>query len=108
MPWSQPLQWLSDHGALVAIFRVERIDVLEATTGRDDSFIQYVQDRPGHDRVYLIDHSKATRELGWSPQVSFAQGLADTVTWFRENRSWWEAVKSGEYLAYYEKQYGKA
>ena len=75
-------------------------------TGRDESFIQYVQDRPGHDRVYLIDHSKASRELGWHPQVSFAQGLADTVQWYRENRAWWEAIKSGAYLEYYAKQYG--
>ena len=77
-------------------------------TGRDESFIQYVQDRPGHDRVYLINHAKATRELGWTPSVSFEQGLAETVNWYRENRGWWEAVKSGEYLAYYEKQYGQA
>ncbi len=76
-------------------------------TGRDESFIQYVQDRPGHDRVYLIDHSKATREIGWHPLVSFAQGLADTVQWYRENRPWWEAIKSGAYLEYYAKQYGK-
>ena len=76
-------------------------------TGRDESFIQYVQDRPGHDRVYLIDHAKATRELGWHPLVSFAQGLADTVQWYRENRPWWEAIKSGAYLEYYAKQYGK-
>ncbi|HLX61802.1 MAG TPA: dTDP-glucose 4,6-dehydratase [Planctomycetota bacterium] len=76
-------------------------------TGRDESSIQFVQDRPGHDRVYLIDHSKATRELSWVPQVSFEAGLAETVTWYRANRAWWEAVKSGEYQAYYEKQYGK-
>ncbi len=75
-------------------------------TGRDESFVQYVQDRPGHDRVYLIDHSKATRELGWNPSVSFEQGLAETVQWYRDNRSWWEAVKSGAYLEYYARQYG--
>lgn len=74
-------------------------------TGRDESHIEYVADRPGHDRVYLINHEKATRELGWNPQVSFEQGLADTVQWYRDNRAWWQAVKSGEYLAYYEKQY---
>ncbi len=76
-------------------------------TGRDDSFIQYVTDRLGHDRVYLIDHTKATRELGWTPQISFARGLADTVEWYRENRAWWEAIKSGAYLDYYKQQYGK-
>jgi len=74
-------------------------------TGRDESFIEHVADRPGHDRVYLINHEKATRELSWNPQVSFEQGLADTVQWYRENEAWWRAVKSGEYLKYYEKQY---
>ena len=76
-------------------------------TGRGEEFIQYVQDRPGHDRVYLIDHSKSTRELGWNPTMSFEKGLADTVNWYRENRPWWEAVKSGAYREYYELQYGK-
>ena len=86
---------------------LEITQLLLKMTGRDESFIQYVQDRPGHDRVYLINHEKATRELDWTPRVSFEQGLADTVNWYRENRAWWEAVKSGEYLAYYEKQYKK-
>ena len=75
-------------------------------TGRGEEFIQYVQDRPGHDRVYLINHEKATRELGWKPLVNFEQGLADTVAWYRENKAWWEEVKSGAYRDYYEKQYG--
>jgi dTDP-glucose 4,6-dehydratase len=75
-------------------------------TGRGEEFIQYVQDRPGHDRVYLINHEKATRELGWKPIVNFEQGLADTVAWYRENKPWWEAVKSGAYRDYYQKQYG--
>lgn len=75
-------------------------------TGRGEEFIQHVQDRPGHDRVYLIDHSKASRELGWNPQIQFEQGIAETVTWYRDQRAWWEAVKSGAYKDYYQKQYG--
>ena len=86
---------------------LEITKLLLKLTGRGEEFIQYVQDRPGHDRVYLIDHSKSTRELGWNPTVSFEQGLADTVNWYRENRPWWEAVKSGAYREYYEVQYGK-
>jgi dTDP-glucose 4,6-dehydratase len=74
--------------------------------GKDDSSIQYVKDRPGHDRRYAVDHSKITCELGWEPQVSFDQGLAETVAWYRDNESWWRRVKSGEYLEYYKKQYG--
>ena len=85
---------------------IEITRLLLKATGRGEEFIQYVQDRPGHDRVYLINHEKATRELGWTPQVNFEQGLADTVQWYRDNRPWWEAVKSGEYREYYEKQYG--
>jgi dTDP-glucose 4,6-dehydratase len=85
---------------------IEITKLLLKLTGRGEDHIQYVQDRPGHDRVYLIDHAKATRELGWKPQVSFERGLADTVDWYRNNRPWWEAVKSGAYREYYEKQYG--
>lgn len=76
-------------------------------TGRDESFIEYVKDRAGHDRAYLIDYSKAERELGWRPQVDFKQGLAQTVEWYKANRAWWTSVKSGEYQSYYEKQYGR-
>lgn len=75
-------------------------------TGRDESFIDHVKDRPGHDRVYLIDHAKATEELGWQPEIPFDDGLKATVEWYRENKRWWREVKSGEYLEYYEKQYG--
>ncbi|MFH0938465.1 MAG: dTDP-glucose 4,6-dehydratase [Planctomycetota bacterium] len=75
-------------------------------TGRGEEFIQYVTDRPGHDRAYLIDHAKATRELGWQPLLDFEKGLADTVAWYRDNRNWWESVKSGAYREYYAKQYG--
>jgi dTDP-glucose 4,6-dehydratase len=85
---------------------LEIVRELLRLTGRDDSFIQYVTDRPGHDHVYLIDHSKSTRELGWNPSVSFKQGVADTVAWYRDNRAWWEAVKSGAYKDFYQKLYG--
>lgn len=64
-----------------------------------------VADRPGHDRRYAIDPSKAEWELGFSPQHQFEEGLAQTVDWYRQNRSWWEAVKSGQYREFYERQY---
>ncbi|BDG07187.1 dTDP-glucose 4,6-dehydratase [Anaeromyxobacter paludicola] len=79
--------------------------VLDAL-GKPRSLITYVKDRPGHDRRYAIDAAKARRELGWAPRWTFEDGLADTVTWYREHRDWWERVISGEYLRYYEKQYG--
>lgn len=76
-------------------------------TGRDESAIEYVKDRAGHDRAYLIDYSKASRELSWNPDVAFEIGLAETVTWYKENRAWWNAIKSGAYRQYYELQYVK-
>jgi dTDP-glucose 4,6-dehydratase len=74
-------------------------------TGADESLVRSVADRAGHDRRYSLDTTKL-RGLGWAPQVDFADGLADTVTWYREHRDWWEPIKSGEYRRYYEEQYG--
>jgi dTDP-glucose 4,6-dehydratase len=74
-------------------------------TGADESLITHVTDRPGHDRRYALDDSKL-QSLGWSRQWSFEdQGLAATVDWYRENRAWWEPIKSGEFREYYERQY---
>jgi dTDP-glucose 4,6-dehydratase len=75
--------------------------------GKPRTLIEYVKDRPGHDRRYAIDCSKAERELGWSPQVPFEKGLKETIHWYRDNRSWIETIRSGEYKTYYETQYGK-
>lgn len=76
--------------------------------GKGEEMIQYVEDRLGHDRRYAIDASKIKNELGWSPSRSSWPGaLEDTVKWYIDNRQWWERVKSGAYLDYYEKQYGQ-
>jgi len=85
----------------------ENLDVTErilATTGADPSLVTHVEDRAGHDRRYSLDDAKL-RALGWTQQRSFEEGLAETVAWYRANRSWWEPIKSGEYRAYYERQY---
>jgi len=74
--------------------------------GKPKTLIKYVQDRPGHDRRYAVDCSKAERELGWTPKVTFEQGLKETIDWYRSNQTWVNQVRSGEYLSYYEKQYG--
>lgn len=74
-------------------------------TGKPQSLIKYVQDRPGHDRRYAIDPTKTKRELGWSPAHSFEHGLEETVRWYVENRGWWERVTSGAYRQYFETQY---
>jgi dTDP-glucose 4,6-dehydratase len=76
--------------------------------GKPETLIHYVKDRPGHDRRYAIDASKARRELNWAPRHRFEDGLAATVDWYRAHQSWWERILSGEYLKYYETQYGQA
>ena len=67
--------------------------------------VQYVKDRPGHDRRYAIDASKIAKELGWTPKHKFADAIKTTIQWYRENASWWRNIKSGEYLKYYDQQY---
>ena len=79
--------------------------LLEAL-GKPKSLIKYVADRPGHDHRYAIDATKAKRELGWEPQVTFCDGLKQTVDWYLANPSWIARTKSGEYRSYYEQQYG--
>jgi dTDP-glucose 4,6-dehydratase len=123
----QVRDWIhvSDHvtGIITAILRgksghiynfgggngIPNLDVVEMLlemTGRDGSFIEYVKDRPGHDRVYLINHDKATAQLEWRPTTDFESGLSDLVQWYKNNRKWWTEIKSGEYRDYYTKQYG--
>jgi dTDP-glucose 4,6-dehydratase len=81
--------------------------VLELTEA-DESLVEHVADRPGHDRRYSLSSEKIRSELGWEAQVRFGEGLERTVSWYRENAEWWEPIRSGEYREYYEKQYGRA
>ncbi len=74
--------------------------------GKPRSLVKFVVDRPGHDRRYAIDPSKARRELGWQARWRFEDGLAATLAWYRENRGWWERILSGEYRDWYRRQYG--
>ncbi|MBK7865289.1 MAG: dTDP-glucose 4,6-dehydratase [Archangiaceae bacterium] len=86
----------------------KNIDIVKGIlkrTGKPETLIKYVQDRPGHDRRYAIDPTKTKRELGWAPAHTFEQGLDDTVTWYLENRTWWERVTSGAYRQYFDSQY---
>ncbi len=75
--------------------------------GHDESWIQYVKDRPGHDRRYSVDIARIERDLGWRPRIDFEKGLAQTIEWYRTNEPWWRRIKTGDYLTYYEKQYGR-
>ena len=79
-------------------------DLIRLTGRSYDDSVRHVTDRQGHDRRYALDASKA-RELGWSPRVAFADGLAETVEWYRQRRDWWGPIKSGEFREYYRRQY---
>lgn len=72
---------------------------------KPESLLKTVKDRPGHDRRYALDSSKARKQLGWSPRYDFDKGLELTVEWFKNNVDWWKRVKSGAYQDYYRQQY---
>ncbi len=88
----------------------ENIEVVRrilSLTGHEESLIEYVTDRPGHDRRYSLSAAKLAG-LGWKARVRFEDGLERTVQWYRENGWWWEPIRSGEYREYYERHYGRA
>ncbi len=72
---------------------------------KDESAIEFIKDRPGHDRRYAIDWSKIKNELGWQPEFDFDTYLKKTIDWYKNNQDWWKKIKSGEYQNYYKKQY---
>lgn len=74
---------------------------------RDESWIEYVEDRKGHDMRYAINFSKIKNELGWEPQITFEEGIEKTIKWFQENEAWWRNIKDGTYQEYYKQQYEK-
>ncbi len=73
--------------------------------GKPESLMKYVKDRPGHDRRYALDSSKIQRELGWSPEVSFEDGIRRTIDWYQANSAWLDHARSGEYRNYYDRHY---
>ena len=86
---------------------IEVVERILELTGADRALIEHVTDRPGHDRRYSLSSDKV-RALGWESRVRFADGLAQTVDWYRENEAWWGPIRSGDYRAYFERQYGRA
>ena len=70
-----------------------------------EEFVDFVKDRPGHDKRYAIDASKIIKELGWKPKVTFSEGLSKTIDWYLSNEKWLNKVTSGEYREYYKKHY---
>ncbi|MDO8559527.1 MAG: dTDP-glucose 4,6-dehydratase [bacterium] len=87
------------------VSNLEVVKKIIALLGANESAIQFVKDRPAHDRRYAIDWSKAERELGYQPAHSFDEWLGKTVAWYQKNTAWWQRVKSGEYRDYYRRQY---
>jgi dTDP-glucose 4,6-dehydratase len=81
------------------------VDQILAITGKPSSLIQYVTDRPGHDRRYALSSEKLMRETGWQPRMDFEPGLRATVDWYRDNPQWIAHVRSGEYQSYHDKNY---
>jgi dTDP-glucose 4,6-dehydratase len=86
---------------------LEIVELILEILGKSKQLIQYVADRPGHDRRYAIDPSKIQEQLGWKPQYTFEQGIQEPVEWYLVNRDWWNRIKNGQYLNYYSMQYGK-
>ncbi len=84
----------------------EIVHLIVENLGVSKDLIKYVADRPGHDRRYAIDPTKIMTELGWKPQYTFETGIVETIQWYIDNQEWWKNIKSGEYMNYYQKQYG--
>ena len=95
-------------GATKDISNLEVVHMIVEKMGKDDSVIEFIKDRPGHDRRYAIDWSKIHNELGWKPEHDFDAYLTKTIEWYKTHESWWRNVKSGTYQTYYKKQYGAA
>jgi dTDP-glucose 4,6-dehydratase len=84
---------------------IDIVKLILENLGKDESLIEYVKDRPGHDRRYAIDSSKIQNKLGWEPKYTFETGIAETIQWYLDHTEWMEKVKSGEYQDYYQKNY---
>jgi len=95
-----------NFGATSERHNIDIVKQVLKLVGKPESLITYVKDRLGHDRRYAIDSSKAQGKLGWAPRHQFEAALGETVKWYVAQRSWWERILTGEYLKYYEQQYG--
>lgn len=84
---------------------LEVVKIILQKLGKSEDLIEFVKDRPGHDRRYAIDPTKIHAELGWLPATKFADGIERTIDWYMNNKSWWEKIISGEYRDYYKKMY---
>ncbi|MBI5726511.1 MAG: dTDP-glucose 4,6-dehydratase [Ignavibacteriales bacterium] len=93
-------------GASTEMYNIDIVKLILKELGKTESLIEYVKDRPGHDRRYAIDSTKIQTELGWKPEYNFADAIGKTIRWYLDNKEWWERIISGAYTQYYQKQYG--
>jgi dTDP-glucose 4,6-dehydratase len=103
-----------EKGIVGECYNIGGLDVVENLTiarrllhltGKTESLLSYVKDRPGHDRRYALTCDKMEKHLGWKPQVSLEDGLRQTIDWYKTNAAWMAAVRGGDYLSYYDKYY---
>jgi dTDP-glucose 4,6-dehydratase len=94
-------------GARNERYNIDVVREILRQLGKPESLIQFVKDRPAHDRRYAMDPAKIETELAWRPEVDFEEGLARTVRWYRDHKDWWRRVKDGSYREFYEKWYGR-
>jgi dTDP-glucose 4,6-dehydratase len=92
-------------GASREMKNIEIIKLILKKLGKGEELIEYVKDRPGHDRRYAIDSTKIQKELGWKPTFEFEEAISATIDWYLQNKKWWERIISGEYQKYYDAQY---
>jgi len=94
-------------GAKNEMTNIEIVRLILKHLGKGDEMIEYVKDRPGHDRRYAIDNTKIETDLGWVPEFSFESAIGETIDWYLNNKEWWQRIISGEYEKYYSQLYGK-
>lgn len=93
-------------GASQEMKNIDIVKLILKNLNKGEDLIEYVKDRPGHDRRYAIDSSKIQSELGWKPSFCFEEAIVYTIEWYLKNKQWWERITSGEYQKYYETLYG--
>lgn len=94
-------------GASSEQYNIDIVKKILSSLGKSEHLITYVKDRPGHDRRYAIDSTKIMTELGWRPQISFADGLESTIEWYCTHQQWCNNIRNGDYQRYYQQLYGK-
>ena len=100
--------FIYNFGGECELTNLEVIEKILEILKKERNLIEFVKDRPGHDRRYAMDITLVKKELSWKPETDFEKGISRTVSWYMENRTWWQRIISGEYKDYYKKHYGKA